>query len=498
MYFPVFVALSRTAVHRYRIPLCVAVPVIWVGLEYLRAHLMTGFSWYYLGHTQYLWIDLIQISDLTGAYGISFILALASAVLAGLIPMSWFSSQQDVQQSLSKQQPAAHSYRRKLIPVVALLVTVTAAIVYGQVRRAQAEFREGPRIALVQGNFTSEVKHDGRNAQNIYIAHRNLGGATVSYQPDLIVWPESMFPDRLYEYSPNLTDEQLKAIAPPIPNLDLDDWVEEWRRPDTRRTLIDLSVEAQKPMIIGINAAQAETDKFQLYNSAVFVDPQRGIQGRYDKMHRVPFGEYIPLRDIFPFLQSFTPYGDQFGIAAGKRPTRFDDPQRGWSYAPLICFEDTVPHVVCDIVRSTENGSGESKPVDCLVNLTNDSWFHGSRELDQHLITAAFRAVECRKPIVRAVNTGISAYIDGNGVIIEPEIFLDGDAKGRKSMRDPETGKFHKQLNAAMVHSVPLDNRQSLYVKFGDWFAGLCGCGAAFAFIGGIIPRRRQQKPAVE
>ncbi|MEX2286594.1 MAG: apolipoprotein N-acyltransferase [Planctomycetaceae bacterium] len=494
MYLPVFVLLAHTAVHRFRVPLTLAVPVVWVGLEFVRAHLLTGFSWYYLAHTQYRWIELIQISDITGAYGVSFLVAMTSAALAGFLPKSLFARLKLLVPSAGPQPPDdAATTRRKIIAVAAGLTVFAVALSYGYVRRSQADFREGPRVALVQGNFTSEVKQDDTSSERIFFTHRNLTGAIVAHQPDLIVWPETMYRSPLYNVAPGVSDEELKAIAPPVKDLDLTAWVDLWRDRRTPRSLLDLSQEAGAPMIIGIDALEANREKFRHYNSAVFVHPQQGLLGRYDKLHRVPFGEFIPFRDTFPFLQKLTPFGDhQFGIAAGSKPIRFDDTTRGWSYAPLICFEDTVPHVVRRIVSSSAAASPEHKPVDCLVNLTNDGWFHGSSELDQHLITAVFRSVECRTPMVRAVNTGVSAYIDGDGVILEPDVFIDGDGKGRKSLVDPKTGRWHKQLNAALVHPIPLDNRSSLYVRWGDWFAGMCFAGVLLATCGTFAPRRKR------
>ncbi|HID20954.1 MAG TPA: apolipoprotein N-acyltransferase, partial [Planctomycetaceae bacterium] len=220
------------------------------------------------------------------------------------------------------------------------------------------------------------------------------------------------------------------------------------------------------------------------------------VRGRYDKRHRVIFGEYIPLQDWFPWLERLTPISGQFGIDAGAGPVVFscESPHTGRvvRLAPIICFEDTVPHLVRHIVRSAAD-SGQ--PVDVLVNLTNDGWFHGSSELDQHLITAIFRSVECRTPMVRAVNTGISAIIDGDGVVREPDVFIDGDADGteppRTSMRDPRTGRWYKQLNAALIDTVPLDTRKSFYVRHGDWFAAAC-CVATIAIgLMGIVLRLR-------
>ena len=123
-----------------------------------------------------------------------------------------------------------------------------------------------------------------------------------------------------------------------------------------------------------------------------------------------------------------------------------------------------------------------------LLTKKSSGWFHGSSELDQHLITASFRCVETRTPMVRAVNTGVSAFIDGDGVIREPEIFIDGDRAGQEDARGflDENGRWTKQLNAVVVDNVPLDDRTSVYVRHGDLFAGTCGlmclglCGAGF------------------
>jgi apolipoprotein N-acyltransferase len=123
------------------------------------------------------------------------------------------------------------------------------------------------------------------------------------------------------------------------------------------------------------------------------------------------------------------------------------------------------------------------KACDVLVNLTNDAWFHGSSELDQHLITAAFRCVETRTPMARCVNGGISAFIDGNGQIREPDqiLVMKEPFEGTrpqltdvKTMRDPATGKWRRQFSGIIFGQVPLDPRTSLYVQYGDWFAGLC------------------------
>ncbi|MBX3452833.1 MAG: apolipoprotein N-acyltransferase, partial [Planctomycetaceae bacterium] len=323
------------------------------------------------------------------------------------------------------------------------------------------------------------VKHDPQQWNDMYRMHRYLTGQAVPHQPDLLVWPETMFRWPLFNYAPGMTDEQLAAAHPHIS-------VERWKDRSEQEELVNLAGEANAAAIIGLDAFQATPDATKHYNSAAFLVPEKGVASRYDKLHRVPFGEFIPLRNEVPWLAKLTPFGDGFGIDAGESVRIFDDGR--WRYAPLICFEDTVPH----LVRQMVDASGrDGAPADVLVNLTNDGWFHGSSELDQHLITARFRCIETRTPMVRAVNTGISAIIDGDGLVVEPEIFidLDGLANGspRKSIRNPKTGRFYKQLNCAMVSPVPLDPRGSLYVLGGDWFGTLCAAICLCLVVAGLL-----------
>ena len=145
-----------------------------------------------------------------------------------------------------------------------------------------------------------------------------------------------------------------------------------------------------------------------------------------------------------------------------------------------------MPHLVRRMINAVDERADDQDrdAVDCLVNLTNDGWFRGSSEQEQHLITASFRCIETRTPMVRAVNTGISAVIDGDGVIREPLAFIDYDrhpsmqrdpnVRPRETLRDPKSGRYHKSLNATVVADVPLDPRDSLYLWWGDWLAAGC------------------------
>jgi apolipoprotein N-acyltransferase len=485
LYSIAFVAIARVAVHRWAMPLVVAAPVVWVGLEYLKATLLTGFAWYFLGHSQYRWLELIQISDLVGAYGVSFVIVMSAAALTLTIPHSWLIRMRLVLASTGPTVASGLTLSH-LIQISATLAVFVSVLGYGYLRRSQADFKPGPRVALIQGNFVASLREEQVDPKDIYLTHLRLNARAVREQAQFIVWPESMFPWPLLKIAGEMTDEQLRELAPMIdpPN---------WRDTTVSSELITESQRANAALIYGIHAAEANQDGLHQHNSAVFVTPAKGVTGQYDKMHLVPFGEYIPLTETIPLLRIFSPYRGSDGLEAGKSPQIFE--HAGYRIAPIICFEDTVPHLVRDVVSAGSDGD-RSKSVDLLVNLTNDGWFHGSSELDQHLITASFRAVECRTPLVRAVNTGISAVIDGDGAIREPEIFVDGDARlnrgspPRTTTRDPKTGAWHKQLNAAIIDTVPLDSRRSLYVRYGDWFAMVCAATTVFVAMSFVLPRR--------
>lgn len=487
-FYPVlFVAAARVAVHRLSLPLVIAGPMIWTGFDYVRAHLMTGFAWYFLGHSQYRWLELIQISDLVGAYGVTFVIVMSAAALTLMVPHSWLIR---CRLALPSTGPITASglTLSQLIQITCTFLVFASTLGYGYARRAQADFKPGPRIGLIQGNFVASLREETASHDDIYLTHLRLNARAVKEQAQILIWPEGMFPWPIMSPSPELTDDDLKELVPTVkPQM--------WHDTTVRSVLMEESQRSGAALIFGINAVEASRNLISQHNSAVFVRPDVGIAGRYDKMHLVPFGEYIPLTDVLPWLRAFSPYSESSGLVAGKSPTVFE--YGGWRLAPIICFEDTVPHLVREVVAAGSE-SDQGKAVDVLVNMTNDGWFHGSSELDQHLITAAFRAVECRTPLVRAVNTGISAVIDGDGAILEPEVFIDGDARKnpevppRTTSRNPKTGAWYKNLNAALVQTVPLDSRRSLYVRYGDWFAMLCAATTIFIGLISIVPKRLQ------
>lgn len=487
-YWPLFLALTRVAVWRFGAPLFLAAPVVWTGLEYFRAYFVSGFSWYYLGHTQHNWIEIIQISDLVGAYGVSFVVVMANAAIIEAIPSGWIDKLKLQRSDEQTPKTQTLSSRARWISVGTSVAVVLICLGYGTLRRNHSEFQAGPRVSLIQGNFVASLRPDTDQWGEIFRTHHYLTGLTVPYQPDVVIWPEAMFRYPMMVFDKSLTNEDLDDLHPMIR-------AEDWKNTGTQDKLSEIADKTDAALIIGVNVFEAKPGESLTFNSAAFVVPGEGVRQRYDKIHRVPFGEYIPFSEQVPLIQNLTPFRGDFGIDAGNSIRVFE--HKDWRMLPIICFEDTVPQLVRGMVHAASKG--EQNQIDVIVNVTNDGWFHGSSELDQHLITSSFRAIETRTPLVRAVNTGISAVIDGDGVIREPNYFIDLDAQladesPRTTLRDPQTGRFHRQLNCALVADVPLDDRTSFYVRFGDWFAGLCLVACVALMIQSLV--RHEKTPS--
>ncbi len=423
-YLPLFVALSRVAVHRLRVPVILAAPIVWIGLELARAYVLTGVTMGDLGHTQFRWITLIQISDLTGAYGVSFVVMWVAACLARMIridgqPRAWW-------------------------PIGPAVAMVGAVLVYGTLRTSGETTEPGPRIALIQGSIPSEIKSDESKRAVILEHYWNLSRKAVAENDriDLLVWPETMFRESLIIIDSDAPMPEIEGVAP-----------EEVRRRVERNKMFGRNLMTQLarrldvPLLLGVDRIHLTSAGQERFNSAVYIDRRGVVLGWYDKNHLVLIGEYVPLVDTFPWLQNLTPL--PMSLDAGEKSVAF--PAGDLQIAPSICYETVLPHVIRRQVRQLEAETG-TEP-DVLVNLTNDGWFHGSSELDMHLVCAVFRAIECRKPIVIAANTGFSAWIDGDGVIRD---------QGRRHATD------------ILIADVERDRRESWYSRHGDWFSGIC------------------------
>ena len=445
-YLPVFIGLSRVAVHKYRVPVILTAPVVWTGLELARGHLLTGFTMASLGHTQYRWLELIQISDLVGAYGVSFVVMFGASCLAQMLPR--------------------RGRRPALWPLVPLGAMLAGVLAYGEWRLAVPPPAPQVRIALIQGSIDIQLKTDENMRPYIFSHYLDLSREAVrksveqGRKPDLIVWPETMFRDTLLAHDEN-------AQPPKGWEHSREDFLRLLAREEvkSRSGMAAVAAELDTAMLLGVDTVSLGRDGLEVYNSAAYVGRSGEPLGRYDKMHLVMFGEYVPFARWLPWLQGLTPLPNS--LDAGKQPEAFEvGPLR---IAPSICFETVLPHV---IRRQVNLLARQQREPHVLVNLTNDGWFRGSSELDMHLICGVFRAVECRKPLLIAANTGFSAWIEGDG---------------RIRARGP------RRATGTILADVAPDPRRSLYLRHGDWFAGGCLVGCLILGAAGFWDWRRRR-----
>ncbi|TYP00032.1 apolipoprotein N-acyltransferase [Geothermobacter ehrlichii] len=353
---PFWGALRLRAVCRF--PLTLVFPVFWVGCEYLRGWLLTGFPWALLGYSQHPFSLVLQTADLFGVYGVSFLVALVNALLAEIV--------------LGRKD--GHPLPvRSLLAVGCLLA---AALGYGAWRldTPAASPQQGFTVALAQGNIDQAQKWDARFLYETLDIYRRLSRQASRAGAELTVWPESATP--FYFQEPG--------------------------RP--RSLVVGAARELGGFLLFGAPAYEREGDRVRFYNSAYLLNAAGEVLGRSDKIHLVPFGEYVPLKWLLPFVDKLVAgIGD---FSSGRvMPLKMN----GQALGVLVCYEAIFPDIARSYVR---RGS------DLLVNITNDAWFGRSSAPWQHLEMAAFRAVEQRVWLVRAANTGVSALISPTGKVV--------------------------------------------------------------------------------
>jgi len=333
---------------------------VWVGLEFIRTHALTGFPWGVLGYTQYTNTFLVQTADLFGVLGISFILVTCNGVLT----QAWLF------------------FRKKEIPKTSLgvsltlgILLVTAAYGYGffRLNTVNQWIKDAvhPKISVIQGNIEQNKKWDKAFKDFTLDQYERLSHSTLP--ADLVIWPETALP---FYYG----------------------------RDPIHSSRVDAMVrKARTHFLIGSPAAEIAGEKVRYYNRVYMLNPLSLVTGTYDKTHLVPFGEYVPFQDLLWFVEKLTAEAGNFSKGeTGALPLKFKDHKTG----VLICFEILFPDISRNFVL---NGA------DMLTTITNDAWFGRTSAPAQHFAIAVLRAVENRRSLVRSANTGISGFIDPAG-----------------------------------------------------------------------------------
>jgi apolipoprotein N-acyltransferase len=396
LYTGVFALLFSTTIRRTKLPALLLAPAFWVVLEFLRSYIFTGFPWSSIGYSQYKFLGIIQIADITGIYGISFLVVAVNGALADIFLIKRRTGDMPL-------FPLSYT----VIGFAVLAVFVIFTVVYGQVRLRQERPGQQFRASVIQGDIEQDKKWDPSYQDDVMGIYKNLSLEASSSSPSLIVWPETAVPF-FFGSEKRYTED-----------------------------LIDFERRLDSYLLFGSVLVKGKTDhKYLLSNSAVLLDKSGRVSYVYDKIHMVPFGEYIPLHKILFFINKlvvgigdYTP-GDQYL----KAVTPFGQ------FATLICYEIIFP----GLVRKFYANGG-----DFMVTITNDAWFGRTTGPYQHFSMAVFRAVENRKPVIRAANTGVSGFIDSNGRIIS------------------RTGIFQRLV---LTENVRTDRTRSFYSKYGDLF----------------------------
>lgn len=385
-----------------------AAPVLWVAGEWIRGRLMDGFPWGLLGYSQHLDLPVIQIAELTGVYGVSFLVAAVNAALAAAIGLGW---------------------RRALPGLVTTVLLLSGALSFGvlTLRSLDAERGRGQetRVAVIQPSIEQSLKWDPARRVEAIAVYERLTRQAAQGRPAAILWPETAAAIFLRG------DPALLA------------------------RLTALADELATPLLVG-SVDRTDGPRGQPLNSALLLSG-RGIQAKYDKIHLVPFGEYVPLSGLIGGVRNWAEFIGDF--APGQVRTIF--PLPGAPFGTVICYEGIFPELFREFVAGGAM---------FMTNITNDAWFGRTSGPWQHLGMLPLRAVENRVSIARAANTGVSAFVEPSGRVAETlPLFERGVLEGRILMR----------------------SRTTLYTRFGDWFPYAC-LALSTTLVGVAVLRKRR------
>ncbi len=359
-----------------------AAPFLWVVGEWIRSRLMGGFPWGELGYSQYRQLAVIQIAELGGAHAVSFVVCAVNAALAASVVVE---------------------RRRALIGLGLAGVLLVSTFWFGRMRLAEPEPASTITIAGMQPSIEQPLKWDRDHTEATLRIYGDLTRKAAAQKPDLIVWPETASPTLLRQ------------------------------DPDLLQALRDLSAVSGVPLLVGtVDVADSGRPR-----NAAFLLTEQGIVGRYDKIHLVPFGEFVPLSAMIGFVKGWAEFISE--LEPGARVVVFPGPPA--PFGVVICYEGIFPELFRRFVRSGAR---------VMVNMTNDAWFGRTEGPLQHLATYPFRAVEHRTAVVRVANTGVSAFITPSGRIAT------------------SLGLFER---ANLIGRVALRSRETLYTRAGEWLA---------------------------
>ena len=406
----------------------------WCGLEWLRGVVFTGFSWNGLGVALHENLLMIQAADLVGVKGLSFVLVFWNvAALATLARIG---------RELGERRRV-----RPHLDFAAAVALIIGLFLYGLTRLGQLRDKGETvslRALLVQLNTPIDEKWDEKYLNKVLDDYRELTRAYVeSSHFDLVLWPETALPGRL--------------TYP---------WVQEYLNEEILRG-------GDFHLLMGLE--EEEFNNAIIYNSIALMRGSTRSAETHRKLHLVPFGEYLPMRDSFPVFAwiagGMVPR--DFTAGTSYEPLKMEKPEL--EIIPLVCFEDTIGRLARRFVRP-ESGA------QLLVNVTNDGWFYESVQPLQHLANAKFRCVELRRPMARAANTGVSCFIDAFGSLEDPDAAPGTPARERlRRVQDYVTGNTFVSGTLPATLKIAKHPPRTVYARHGDAFSVGAGVLALLA-----------------
>lgn len=469
---PLFVAATRMMMYRWHVPLILAAPVAWAGLEWIRSFLFTGYAANTLAHSQAFQPILIQTADHLGTGGLSFLIMTFAACL-----------------ETARNNWRVGNRRMLWVNISTACILLVGTLGYGAWRLRQADqlAAENPvllRCVLLQENTPSIFEMNPnldayyQRAQSAWVSYADLcrKAAANWSNIDLVVWPESTFtattPWTQWELDdaplPKSLEQELQTYQ--MTRTHLEESIEKLQQNfqmKVRLALLaaqgleswaQLPVESGPELLVGCDHVRYTPDQVRRSNSAVWIRSDGTIADIYHKMHLVVFGEYIPLRPVLGWLETWFSFA---GTQPGSQPKAIQ--VADVHLAPNICFESMVPSLIRWQIQQLKR---QGKDPEVLVNLTNDSWFKGTSMLDHHLASSILCSVENRRPMLVAANTGITAEIDGSGRLLQ------------------STPRFAAQ---AILAQPRRDGRWSMVQSFGYPLSWLCAAATVLAM---VVPRR--------
>ena len=474
IYFPLFVFFARTLHHtticgHFRLPVWFAAPIAWLAVMSLQKTLMGGFGFALLEHSQAHQTALIQLADVGGESLVGAVMIFVGVMLGYCLPVT-LSASPDAANVLPKP-----TVKQITVSIITVTLTFLFVISYAQLRESQrvSSDRLPLRVALLQGSFRASLSVPPGWYDEVFEHYKQmaLDASKNKHQPcDLIIWPEStcIYPwvdIDLSELSGNTaemwTGEQIDAM---IANI------------EENQEIIELANQIGVPCIYGVGTyifSEKQKKYFQC-NSALYIDNNNYIDYssinqaisnpcffRYDKMLLVMFGEYLPFVEYLPesfFLKTLCQRAD-----FGKKPVGFflrpindnytnhvSNKLRQNQYylaSSNICFESSSSSLIRQQLLTLKKHGEEP---DILINISNDGWFRHSSQIDMHLATHIFRAIENRKPYLAATNGGFSVGVDGSGNVLaigqrakNQVVYVELTADNRKSSYHYVGNLFH-------------------------------------------------------